>query len=448
MDIVRRRASRELSERLRAHGPHGAAARARTARELIGETRARAADQRYSPPAGAVPGKQPRRGDMPQDLTGFSRLFPRALAIALLGLAAVGPAPAEDLHTGTLPPIRHVFLIVLENKSFEAAFGPGSSAPYLARKLAARGALLTQYYAIGHWSLDNYIALVSGQAPNPATQGDCPQPVEFRPSSPGLDAQGQALGVGCIYPSIVKTLPDQLESAGLTWKGFMEDLDRDPARDEPQTCTVGRVGKTDETEHAAVGDQYASKHDPFVYFHTILDAHARCAAHVVNLKELRTDLRTIATTPNYSFITPNLCHDGHDVPRCADGKTTGGLVAINGFLEKWVPIITRSPAFREDGLLIITFDESDRKAPDSDHDCCNEKPLPTNPNKPGISGPGGGRVGAVLLSRYIRPGTVSSVPYNHYSLLRSVEDIFGLGHLGYAAQPGLRPLGVDVFTRE
>jgi hypothetical protein len=371
--------------------------------------------------------------------------FQAALVTALLCFTAAGSASAVELRTGTMPPIRHVFLIVLENKSFEGAFGPGSPAPYLAKNLPGRGALLTQYYATGHWSLDNYIALVSGQAPNPATQRDCPQPVEFRPSRRGLDAHGQVLGVGCVYPAIVKTLPDQLEHAGLTWKGFMEDLDSDPTRDDPQTCTAGRIGQTDQTERAAVGDQYAAKHDPFVYFHTILDNSTRCAAHIVSLKELRVDLRRIATTPNYSFITPNLCNDGHDL-RCVDGKA-GGLSGIDGFLRKWVPVITASPAFRKDGLLIITFDESDGVAPDAFDSCCNEKPLPTDPDRPGFQGAGGGRIGAVLLSPYIRPGTVSAEPYNHYSLLRSIEDIFDLGHLGYAAEPGLRPFGPDVFTR-
>lgn len=386
---------------------------------------------------------------MPKQVTSLTtrliHLISPTLATALLCLATAGPAAASDLHTGTLPPIRHVFLIVLENKSFEAAFGPASPAPYLARSLPARGALLTQYYATGHWSLDNYIAMVSGQAPNPATQGDCPQPIEFQPTGPGLDAHGQVLGVGCVYPAIVKTLPDQLEPEGFTWKGYMEDIDRSPTRDDPQTCTAGRIAKPDQTERASPGDQYAAKHDPFVYFHTILDNPTRCAAHIVSLNELGIDLRRVATTPNYSFITPNLCNDGHDL-RCADGET-GGLVGIDRFLRKWVPVITGSPAFRKDGLLIITFDESDGQAPDAFDSCCNEMPLPTDPNQPGFQGPGGGRVGAVLLSPYIRPGTVSKAPYNHYSLLRTVEDIFDVGHLGYAAEPGLQPFGSDVFTR-
>jgi hypothetical protein len=106
-------------------------------------------------------------------------------------------------------------------------------------------------------------------------------------------------------------------------------------------------------------------------------------------------------------------------------------------------MITSSPAFRANGLLVITFDESiglDATA------CCNEQPGP-NTKSPGWNGPGGGRIGAVLLSPFIAPGTVSDVPYNHYSLLRSVEDIFALPHLGYAAVTGLRPFGSDVYTR-
>ena len=349
---------------------------------------------------------------------------------------------AHEPHEGALPPVRHIFIIVLENKAFRNTFGTGSAAPYLAKQLPARGAILESYYAIGHFSLDNYIAMVSGQAPNPATQADCDMVTEFKPARPGLDSHGQLPGYGCVYPSIVKTLPDQLERAGLTWKAYMEDFGLDPVRDR-DACTTGRIGRVDPTERATGADEYASKHNPFVYFHSIIDDQTRCASHVVALDRLTSDLHRAATTPNFSFITPNLCHDGHD-PQCDDGAP-GGLEGINGFLENWVPLITRSPAFRRDGLLIITFDESDVSPPDGSDSCCGEAPLPGGP-APGILGPGGGRVGAVLLSPFIRPGTVSTVPYNHYALLRTIEDIFGLRHIGYAAASGLRAFGADVFT--
>jgi hypothetical protein len=97
--------------------------------------------------------------------------------------------------------------------------------------------------------------------------------------------------------------------------------------------------------------------------------------------------------------------------------------------------------------LIITFDESDSTDEDASTACCGEKGLPGESQLPGFSGPGGGRVGAVLLSRFIKPGTVSEVAYNHYSMLRYVEDQFGLEHLGHAGQSGLQPFGSDVFTQ-
>jgi hypothetical protein len=279
--------------------------------------------------------------------------------------------------------------------------------------------------------------MISGQAPNPATQQDCGVFSEFVRSAPGFDANGQAHGTGCVYPADVPTLPDQLEAAGFTWKGYMEDMGADPAR-EASVCGHVAIGSEDITNHATAKDQYADKHNPFVYFHSIIDHPLRCARHVVNLEQLADDLQRVDSTPNFAFITPNLCHDGHDAP-CRNGEP-GGLVSADAFLRQWVPRILASPAFRADGLLVITFDEGTDGGV-----CCGEQGLPGGP-APGMYGLGGGRIGAVLLSPFIAPGTVSRVPYNHYSLLRSIEDFFGLAHLGYAGAPRLRPLGADVFT--
>jgi phosphatidylinositol-3-phosphatase len=363
----------------------------------------------------------------------------RFAALALLLIAVSAHATDGARH---LPPIRHVFVLVLENQSYEMTFAPNSPAPYLAHTLPARGALLTHYYSIGHWSLDNYLALISGQAPNEETQQDCPTLTEFRPSAGGLDAGGQLAGKGCVYPRTVPTLPDQLEAAGLTWKGYMEDMGNDPAR-ERRTCGHVRIGENERTSVAGRGDQYAAKHDPFVYFHSIIDDAGRCDRHVVNLERLPQDLVSVATTPNYVFITPNLCDDGHD-PECIDGRH-GGLTAIDAFLRKWVPLIEASPAFRADGLLIITFDESGNSGPEGSSACCGERSLPGASYPAGLNGPGGGRIGAVVLSPFVKAGTRSAVPYNHYSLLRTVEAIFGLGFIGYAAEPGLAVFGADVF---
>lgn len=356
-------------------------------------------------------------------------------------LRRVAPPDSASYATPGLPPIKHVFVVVLENKNFHDTFGPQSMAPYLADTMVKEGALLTAYYGTGHYSLDNYISMISGQAPNPDTQGDCGKFVDF--VEEGMAADGQVIGRGCVYPAHVLTVANQLEERGLTWRAYMEDMGNDPAR-ESATCGHAPIGQADMTEGAQKGDsshpldQYAAKHDPFVYFHSIIDSPT-CQHNVVPLTRLEADLRSADSTPNYVFISPNLCHDGHDT-HCVSGEE-GGLAAANGFLRRWVPIIRSSPAFR-DGLLIVTFDEasgSDASA------CCDEQPGP-NTKAPGVNGPGGGRIGAVMLSPFIAPGTVSNTPYNHYSMLRSVEDIFGLSHLGFAGRDGLQSFGADVYT--
>ncbi|MDB5396417.1 MAG: phosphoesterase [Rhodospirillales bacterium] len=384
-----------------------------------------------------------------------------AVGLAMLSATSVHAAePASPAKPG------HVFIIVLENEGYHITFGPSSPAAYL-KGLAKQGALLPNYYGIGHFSLDNYLAMISGQAPNPVTQSDCQSFTEFTQS--GTAADRQAVGSGCVYPASVKTIANQLEDKGMSWKAYMEDMGNIPVR-EAATCGHPALGAPDNTQHAVVGDQYATRHNPFVYFHAVIDTPA-CDANVVGLPALSTDLRSIATTANYVFITPNLCHDGHDGGedrrKCVDGQP-GGLISADQFLAHTVPAILNSPAFKQDGLLIVTFDEADI---DAKYDkatnkvkmdvgdasaCCDEQ---TGPNigpgatvfanlpdqGPGVVGPGGGRIGAVLLSPLIKPGTVSKTPYNHYALLRSIEDMFGLDHLGYAGQAGLKGFGADVF---
>jgi phosphatidylinositol-3-phosphatase len=379
------------------------------------------------------------------------RIVALLLMLLLRGLEASDAAAAELPAAASsarearepLPPIRHVFVLLLENQSYNLTFGSRSPAAYLARTLPARGALLTHYYAIGHASLGNYIALVSGQAPNIATQLDCSTYADFRASAPGLDEHGQLHGQGCVYPRSVRSLPDQLEAAGLSWRAYMEDMGKNPAR-ERATCGHARLGAPETTNLASEGDQYAAKHNPFVYFHSIIDDQARCESHVVNLERLPQDLASAAATANYTFITPNLCSDGHDV-HCIDGRT-GGLTAIDLFLRRWVPLIEAAPAFTADGMLVITFDESDGAGAEGSSACCGEKALPGARFQPGFSGPGGGRVGAIVLSKFVKPGTVSAVPYNHYALLRTVEALFGLPYLGYAAEKDLQVFGPDVFS--
>jgi phosphatidylinositol-3-phosphatase len=340
--------------------------------------------------------------------------------LALLALLLGGAPPAR----GDLPPVRHVFVIVLENSDQATSFGPGSPAPYLAKTLPSQGELLPDYYGVAHHSFPNYIAMVSGQGANVLSQADCQIYSDVVPGVTGPD--GQALGLGCVYPAWVKTIADQVSA-----RTYAEDM-RTP-------CRHPVLGHRDQMQAARVGDQYATRHNPFVYFHSLLDTGA-CARDDVPLSQLAADLKS--DTPAFSLIVPNLCHDGHDSP-CVDGEP-GGLKSADAELRKLVPEITASRAYKNGGLIVVTFDESDSGA----QSCCGEPQFPGTPNNGGLTalGRGGGKVGAVLLSPYIKPGTVNPTPYNHFSLLRSVEDLFGVGHLGYAAQAGLRPFGDDVFN--
>jgi phosphatidylinositol-3-phosphatase len=346
----------------------------------------------------------------------------RGAIVLLLGMLLAVPAVAGAAP----PPVKHVFVIVLENKDYASSFGPGAQSVQLPA-LAARGVLLTQYYGTAHNSLPNYIAMVSGQGPNPVTQSDCQIYQDFLPGIIGSD--GQALGLGCVYPATVKTVADQLDSAGLSWGGYAEDM--------AAPCQHPALNTPDSTQTATAASQYAARHNPFVYFHSIVDSPT-CTAHDLPLDRLQSALDT-HTVPNLTFITPDLCSDGHDAT-CANPAQRGGYGGIDDFLSTWVPRIQSSAAYQRDGALFITFDESESGA----EGCCVED-HPDTPNAGGQTlGPGGGRTGTIVLSPFVSPGTTTATPYNHYSLLRTVEDIFGLGRLGYAARS--TAFGADVFN--
>ncbi|MET3206633.1 MULTISPECIES: alkaline phosphatase family protein [unclassified Arthrobacter] len=339
----------------------------------------------------------------------------------MLVAALVACQPSQPI---TITPARlagtpgHVFVINLENKGYDQVWGTGSPAPYLARTLRQQGVLLSSYYGIAHHSLPNYLAQVSGQPPNRSTMQDCQTYSAFSPS--GTDSRGRLLGSGCVFPENVPTLAGQLTSAGRSWRGYMEDMS--------SPCQHPMLGAADTHQNATAGDQYATRHNPFVYFRSIT-ASPDCTTHVVNLSALQQDLKTVDTTPNLSYITPNLCHDGHDNP-CADG-TSGGLGVADYWLRDQVPTVLASPAFQKDGMLVITFDETDGGT--------------TGPPVGVTGGTGGGKVGALVISPFAPAGATSDRPYNHYSLLASIEDFFSLPRLAGAAEPGVNTFSADVY---
>lgn len=335
-------------------------------------------------------------------------MLPRLAAAGLLTCALLTPVSTAGAEAPALPAIHHVWQIELENESEAASFAaPGT---YL-HQLSTQGVFLPDFYGTGHVSADNYLATISGQLGNPSTDSDCQLYTDYVGT---VTSTGDQLGTGCIYPASVKTLPDQLTSAGLSWNGWMEDMGNDPGREAP---TCGQPTSTvDDTQKATATDQYAARHNPFVYFHSLIDGSpSPCQQHVLPFSGFQASL---ANPANFNWITPNLCDDGHDSP-CANGQP-GGLSSANAFLQKWVPVIQASAAYQQGGLIVITFDEA---ATTDTSGCCGELT-------------GGGKVGAVLLSPRLTPH-ISSCPYNHFSLLGTYEDLFGIGtHLGQASVAG------------
>ena len=346
------------------------------------------------------------------------------------------------MPSAPLPPVKHVFMIVLSSQGFNQAFAPSSPAPYLATTLTTQGELLSNYYAVTQGELANEIALMSGQGPTKATAANCPSYTDVAPGTVG--ALGQVQGDGCVYPAATPTLPDQLTAAGKSWKAYVEDIGNGVASGQAATCRHPALGQPDNAHDPQAGDAYVTWRDPLVYFHSLADNPA-CGTNDVGLDQLAPDLQLGSSAPSLAYIVPNRCHDGSDDP-CAPGQPSG-LPAADSFLHTVVPEIMASPAYQDGGLIAITFDQAPQTGPNADQSsCCNRAVFPNLPptaTSPGIGqvSPtgGGGRVGMLLLSPFVRPGTTNQTNYyNHFSLLASVEDLFHLPRAGYAADPRAR----------
>jgi hypothetical protein len=340
-----------------------------------------------------------------------------------------------------LPAFKHVFVIMLSNEPYAAAFGPASSARYLTGTLEKQGELLVRYDAVAHAQLADGMALVSGQGPTEQTAANCPAYSDVAPA--GAGASGQVLGGGCVYPATTPTLPGQLTAKHLTWRAYVEGIDEGAGA--PPACAHPGLGAADPSAGEGASGAYATFRNPFVYFHSIVDSPS-CAKDDVGLPALGGDLASAARTPSFSYIAPDRCHDGDPTP-CAPGAPAG-MGPADAFLKRVVPEITASKAYKQGGLLVITVDQAPTSGEFADSSsCCGQPRFPNLPPPAGgLSPRGGGAVGALLLSRWVKGGTTSQEPFNHFSLLRTVEDLFSLGHIGYAGLSGVKPLEAGMFT--
>lgn len=313
-------------------------------------------------------------------------------------LATPPPEPPEP--PPGLPEIKHVFVIMLGEGGYEETFGEASQSPFLGEELPAQGELLSNYYAVTKGQLANQIALLSGQGPTPETAVNCPNYGDLAPGTES--AEGQVEGNGCVYPATTKTLPGQLTEAKLKWKAYHEE-----------------------------------GIDPFAYFHSIIDGPEYAEADV-GLPQLATDLKLKAEKfPAFAYISPSPASSPEE------------------FLKTTVPEIKESLAYKDGGMLVITSAQAPQEGENADESGCCINPvfpnLPPPASEAPVTGPareigGGGRVGLLLLSPYVEPGTTSETYFNHFSLLDTIEELFGLERIGYGAEPALTGFDESIFN--
>src|SRR5439155_1479474 len=266
------------------------------------------------------------------------------ICVVLCSAAVIGAVPStassatSATQSAVVPSFAHVVVVVMENKSASSIIGNTSQASYI-NGLAAQYSYASNDFAISHPSLPNYLALTG--ASTFGITSDC---------SPA------------VCPVNATNLMDRIESAGRSWKAYMESM--------PASCATSDAYP------------YAVKHNPFVYYNDIRTNASRCQSHVVPFTQLSTDLRSASTTPSYAWITPNMCNDMHD---CS-------IATGDAWLKAQVPAILSSPAFTsQHSLLALTWDEDDFT--------------------------GTNQVEFVLAGSQVKTRYVSSTGYDHYSLL-------------------------------
>jgi hypothetical protein len=355
---------------------------------------------------------------------------------------AEGSEPAAGTPDTKLPTIKHVFVVMLSDEPYASVFGPSSSAPYLTSTLEHRGELLAGFHAVAHEELADEAALISGQGPTLETAANCPNYTDMLSTSAGEDEQ--VLGTGCVYPSSTQTLPGQLEAKHLSWRAYVQGIDESGT--QVPACAHPALGAADPSaEQTSSTGAYATFRNPFVYFGSIVDS-PHCSADDVGLTALEGDLAKPARTPSFSYIVPDRCDDGNPTP-CTPGAPAG-MAQASRFLEKVVPEITGSKAYKENGLLVISVDEAPSTGAFAESSsCCGQPLFPNDPVKTLIGAPrGGGIVGALLLSPFVKAGSTNEQQLNDFSLLRTIEDLFGLTHLGYAAPPAVKSFEPEMFV--
>ena len=314
----------------------------------------------------------------------------RRLIVAAIATACAIVAPAPSQAAGGVPAFSHVFVIVGENTSLSQL--TMKNAPYQLGQIKPNSAWLTDYWGISHYSTSNYIAMTSGQF-LPCHQAD------EKPAT-------------CNQPASVTNIFGQLSGAPtpISWKAWNESM--------PHPCYLVNAGEN------RFGNAYRVKHNPAAYFANVVGSdfsgtqgNSFCQQHVVSMgttdpndKSTFEDTLLAGTdVPQFNYISPNMCEDGHD--NCKPQGNT--IKQFDDFLAREVPNITSSPAWDSNSVIFVVYDEGQDGGPG--------KAVKFD----------GGHVPFAVIGDQVHPALYPGFT-NHYNLLRTIEDGFGLGYAGEA----------------
>ena len=352
----------------------------------------------------------------------------RVMPVAALLVAAVaGPIGFETAGSASesqsaVPHYQHVVEIMMENTSYSTIIG-NPNAPNL-NALAQTYELATDYFGVTHPSEPNYVANVGGSYFG--IQDDN----AFYCTPAMASSDSHCTGTTVDHTVSAQNIGDQLTAAGMTWKGYFQSLPPTPAPGDLVTTGPNASGPYTYKYPTDGNALYASKHNPFLNF----TGTQGDIADMVPDTQLAADLAD-GSLPNLSYVVPDQCHDMHSTGSCPDATAAeeNSLIAAgDAYVGSIVQEVMASKVWTEGrNAIAVTFDEDDfSDAGQLGTGCCG-------------ADPGGGHVVTVVISNQSGSPVSDGTAYNHYSLLRTFEQAFGLptlAHAGDADVPAMTPL--------
>src|SRR6516165_11302276 len=346
-----------------------------------------------------------------------------AMAVAGVVWFAMPGASSASTTNSAIPRYQHIVEIMMENTSYGTIIG-NSLAPNI-NTLANTYGLATDYFGVTHPSEPNYMANWAGDFFG--VQDDN----QFYCTPAMATTDPNCAGTTVDHTVNAPTLGDQLTAAGKTWKGYFQDLPPIPSTGVIMTGPNANGPYTFKWP-SNTDALYASKHNPFLNFTGTQTA----LANMVPDTQLGADLRR-GVLANFSLVVPNQCNDMHGIAACSDENTL--ISSGDSYVGTMVQTIMNSQVWRTGrNAIVITWDEddfSDQGNPGTG--CCGFDP-------------GGGHVATIVITNQGEQHIIDNTPYNHYSLLLTLEDAFGLPCLQHAcdSQTGVQPMAPLFNTQD